>query len=598
MPEEKSINGGELNPAIITQDDEFNKFLMTLPENQRQTPESKYYTYKMWKIAGKPKDFNQAIDMGLYHWNANDKSYHGNSVIYDEESDVYHFLKPKDHSTVQYELDWYNKGITTDDSGNQYELAGDSKAEWEDFRRNYYLDSSGDDYTYRRRPTLGVSNKARNGIMAALENGVKAALENKLSSINQSLQESRVNKFAPGGPVGAGQATYNHPKYNHKEEAAMYSYLRERGIPHTQASAIMGNIAVESMLDPNISQIGGGREYGYPLGEWGASLLKTDGSVKGASIPTAGSSYWEYSPFWEMWKSTKFEDGGRILSGEESTESTLSGESIDDTGILDRIKGWFTKSDDSTEEVIDDFEDPTYLTYKGAPNVLRMYLTQNRYGKYNTKSKGVYGDTHYDAVESRYFNITQSMKDKGFSKEEINRLAPFLVTQMILEGGYRVNAPGNNFGGMLDPKTREKLEFDTDKEFYSAYLDNLDKRWGDEYLGEGNGWRNSKTLKEYADIINREDLNLYSEEKFNEYNRTHPENPAYLYTPVWENNGTGLMSDAKFGGIQDRVNGLIELIKLRQSEFRDLSRSNGWLKSMSLEDIMKMQEEKLSQGGK
>ena len=58
------------------------------------------------------------------------------------------------------------------------------------------------------------------------------------------------------------------------------------------------------------------------------------------------------------------------------------------------------------------------------------------------------------------------------------------------------------------------------------------------------------------------------------------------------------MSDAKFGGIQDRVNGLIELIKLRQSEFRDLSRSNGWLKSMSLEDIMKMQEQKLSQGGK
>ena len=199
MPEEKSINGGELNPAIVTQDDEFNKFLMTLPENQRQTPESKYYTYKMWKIAGKPEDFNQAVDMGLYHWNDNDKSYHGNSVIYDEESDVYHFLKPKDHSTVQYELDWYNKGVTTDDNGNQYELAGDSKVEWEDFRKNYYLDSSGDDYAYRRRPTLGIPDKARNGIMAALENGVKAALQNKLSSINQSLQEPKVNKFYTGG---------------------------------------------------------------------------------------------------------------------------------------------------------------------------------------------------------------------------------------------------------------------------------------------------------------------------------------------------------------------------------------------------------------
>lgn len=70
------------------------------------------------------------------------------------------------------------------------------------------------------------------------------------------------NSFETGGPAGEGAATYNHPRYNHKEEAAIYSYLRERGVPHTQASAIMGNIAVESMLDPYISQIGGGGGYG------------------------------------------------------------------------------------------------------------------------------------------------------------------------------------------------------------------------------------------------------------------------------------------------------------------------------------------------
>lgn len=70
------------------------------------------------------------------------------------------------------------------------------------------------------------------------------------------------NSFDNGGPKGEGTATYNHPKYNHKEEAAIYSYLRERGVPHTQASAVMGNIAVESMLNPHISQIGGGGGYG------------------------------------------------------------------------------------------------------------------------------------------------------------------------------------------------------------------------------------------------------------------------------------------------------------------------------------------------
>lgn len=70
------------------------------------------------------------------------------------------------------------------------------------------------------------------------------------------------NNFGDGGPVGEGIATYNHPRYNHKEEAAIYSYLREKGVPHTQTSAIMGNIAVESMLDPHITQIGGGGGYG------------------------------------------------------------------------------------------------------------------------------------------------------------------------------------------------------------------------------------------------------------------------------------------------------------------------------------------------
>lgn len=85
---------------------------------------------------------------------------------------------------------------------------------------------------------------------------------NKSVYKTQKAFGGKLNKFSTGGPIGEGTATYNHPKYNHKEEAAIYSYLRERGVPHTQTSAIMGNIAVESMLDPHISQIGGGGGYG------------------------------------------------------------------------------------------------------------------------------------------------------------------------------------------------------------------------------------------------------------------------------------------------------------------------------------------------
>lgn len=86
-----------------------------------------------------------------------------------------------------------------------------------------------------------------------------------------------------GLPVGAGLVTYNHPKYNHAEEAEIYSYLRSRSVPHVQASAIMGNIAVESMLNPEITQIGGGGGYGL--------IQATDRSRKKAFINYDGQPY-------------------------------------------------------------------------------------------------------------------------------------------------------------------------------------------------------------------------------------------------------------------------------------------------------------------
>lgn len=194
-------NNNEINPAIVTQDDSFNKFLMTLPENQRQTPESEYYTYKMWKIAGQPKDFEHAKNMGLYSWHDDDKSYHGNSVIYDEASDVYHFLKPKHHSTVSKELDWYLKGVHTDGEGNQHPLEGREREEWEEFRRNYYLDSSGDDYAYRRNPSLETPSKTKTAIETVLQKGLDDAFKHRMTSIERSLSEQEVNRFETGGPT-------------------------------------------------------------------------------------------------------------------------------------------------------------------------------------------------------------------------------------------------------------------------------------------------------------------------------------------------------------------------------------------------------------
>lgn len=89
---------------------------------------------------------------------------------------------------------------------------------------------------------------------------IKIYVDKGITSINSI--RSDYNSYRDGGPIGEGVETYNHPKYNHVEEQAIYTYLRDRGVPHIQASAIMGNIAVESMLNPEISQIGGGGGYG------------------------------------------------------------------------------------------------------------------------------------------------------------------------------------------------------------------------------------------------------------------------------------------------------------------------------------------------
>lgn len=110
---------------------------------------------------------------------------------------------------------------------------------------------------------------------------IKLYVDNGITSLDNIKKD--YNSFDDGGPVGEGKKTYEHPKYNHKEESNIYSYLRGRGVPHTQASAIMGNIAVESMLDPYISQIGGGGGYGL--------IQATDKARKNSFINYDGQPY-------------------------------------------------------------------------------------------------------------------------------------------------------------------------------------------------------------------------------------------------------------------------------------------------------------------
>lgn len=136
---------------------EYLQFKASLPDNQKNTPESEYNTYLGWKLYGKPKDFKTAKKLGMYTWDNSDNSWHGNTVAWDKTTGIGHFLKPKHHSTIGYELDWFNKGIVTEKGGNQREMTRKERKEWEDFKSNYILIDEGDFYKYVPKNKKGGS---------------------------------------------------------------------------------------------------------------------------------------------------------------------------------------------------------------------------------------------------------------------------------------------------------------------------------------------------------------------------------------------------------------------------------------------------------
>lgn len=221
---------------------------------------------------------------------------------------------------------------------------------------------------------------------------------------------------------------------------------------------------------------------------------------------------------------------------------------------------------------------PQYKEYFDAtPEELekaQIYLPKEN-GEWNTSSVGNYGDKHYDVLESRAKGLISAMKRAEFTQPEINRLSPLLLTQLILEGGWVLSRDDNNYGGMLDANG-DHIAFDTEDSFYDSYLKNLNKRWGDEVMGEGRGWRNASTLKEYTDIINREDLGLHTKKAYNDYIRKHPKDSISIYTPWWENGDKGLMDHMK--GIAPRARGLYWLLRQRMDAWDELARNNNIVK--------------------
>ena len=85
--------------------------------------------------------------------------------------------------------------------------------------------------------------------------------------------------------------------------------------------------------------------------------------------------------------------------------------------------------------------------------------------------------------------------------------------------------------------------------------------------------------KEFDMWDEQEDLGLHTKEKHESYNLEHPDHPAYIYTPLWDNGNTTLDSNAKLGGIYPRVLKMIELMNTRVSEWNKFAEINNILKN-------------------
>lgn len=96
-----------------------------------------------------------------------------------------------------------------------------------------------------------------------------------------------------------------------------------KGAPYPNYKVSSSNFVIETPERPGIFVAGhAGKEFSdVPIEKAGATLLKTNGNIRGAQIPSKGSYYWEYSPFWKMWIKKKFALGGPLYNQNNPIES-------------------------------------------------------------------------------------------------------------------------------------------------------------------------------------------------------------------------------------------------------------------------------------
>lgn len=173
--------------TIVDADKAFNDYVSTLPENQRDS--KNFNVRRYWELNGRPANFDEAVNRGMFTMNDEDKMWHAGTVAYNQAADEYEFMKSPDHPTIGMEVDAYN---------NSPEMA--------EFRQNYYLDQSTTPWKYRRREGTGgkestVGRHQRKTVTAdGVQNGGNKVVTQQtvpqLDSYDKMLEYMRANQIA------------------------------------------------------------------------------------------------------------------------------------------------------------------------------------------------------------------------------------------------------------------------------------------------------------------------------------------------------------------------------------------------------------------
>lgn len=135
---QQSINGnygGSYAENGTNKDDiAYNKFIETLPDNQRYTDTTKYDMRRYWELNGKPKNFKESINREepMFHLE-DDGYYHASTIAWNDKGEG-EFIKNRNHETIGLEIGSYLRD-------KNHPLRS----------KEYILDATGNKIKYRKR---------------------------------------------------------------------------------------------------------------------------------------------------------------------------------------------------------------------------------------------------------------------------------------------------------------------------------------------------------------------------------------------------------------------------------------------------------------